>query len=132
MAVLLCFLINSVWAVTSKLAATHLPFRAVSLIAVAGSFVTVLGFGLAASTPLAPAWNRWGALAFINGVMGAAVTLLYYKALSEGPVSIIIPVLSLHVIAAALAGWIIFSEPFSMRIALGVLFGVLSVVLLVR
>lgn len=129
-AALLLLATNCVWAIATKVVATRLPPATAGLLAVGGGFATL---AILAGRSAWPAnWGRWHVAALAIGLLGGAATWLYYKAISEGPLSVILPLTSQFVVVAAVAGWLIFGEPMNLRTVLGIIFGILSVVLLAR
>jgi len=56
----------------------------------------------------------------LAGGLGALGAILFYLALSTGPVSVIIPLTSLYVVGVAIAGVALFGEPVTIRKVIGI------------
>lgn len=56
----------------------------------------------------------------------------YYKALSLGPASVVVPIFALSFTVAAILGFIVLGEPFSVTRGLGLVFAAAAIVLLTR
>ncbi len=65
----------------------------------------------------------------LAGVFLAVGILSYYRALSLGPVSVVVPIYGSFVAASSILGFVFLGEPFSARKALGIGFAVLAVYL---
>lgn len=66
----------------------------------------------------------------VAGGLGALGAILFYIALSTGPVSVIIPLTSLYVVGVAIAGVLLFGEPLTMRKVIGVSLAVAAMIVL--
>jgi bacterial/archaeal transporter family protein len=56
----------------------------------------------------------------------------YYKALSLGPASVVVPIFALSFTVAAILGFIVLGETFSLTRGLGLVFAALAIILLTR
>ena len=65
----------------------------------------------------------------LAGVFLSVGILSYYRALSLGPVSVVVPIYGTFVAASSLIGIAVLGEPFSVRKLLGIAFAVLAVYL---
>jgi len=70
------------------------------------------------------------AVGFVAGGLGVAGAILFYIALSKGPVSVVIPLTSLYVVGVAAAGVLFFGEALTWRKVLGVALAAVAVILL--
>lgn len=75
-----------------------------------------------------PDWNH--ALGFMTGITAVAGAIFFYIAVSNGPVSIVVPMSSLYVVGVFLVGVILFGEEWTLRKALGVVFAMVAMFLL--
>ena len=65
-------------------------------------------------------------------IMLPASILSYYKALSLGPASVVVPIFALSLTVAVVLGVLVLGEPLRLTRGLGVLFAVAAIVLLIR
>jgi bacterial/archaeal transporter family protein len=70
------------------------------------------------------------AMGLLTGALGAAGAILFYIAVSKGPVSVVIPVTSLYVVGVAAAGLILFGEPVTWRKIGGIVLATAAIILL--
>ena len=68
---------------------------------------------------------------FLSGLATGASWLCYYRALQEGPASVVVPVDKLSILVTILFSWIVFHEKLSKKVALGLLGIVAGTLLLV-
>lgn len=64
---------------------------------------------------------------YAAGVSLTIGTLAYYRALAQGPVSVVVPVFGTFIVTSSLLGIVVLDEPASLRKLLGVGFAVLAV-----
>lgn len=63
------------------------------------------------------------------GVCLTVGILAYYKALSTGPVSVVVPIFGMFLVTSSVAGVALLGDDFTLRKATGVLFAILAVYL---
>jgi len=68
-------------------------------------------------------------------VLGAGVALViavvfYFLALSEGPISVVVPIYGMFIVGGAVLGLVFLHEPLTLRKALGILFAAVSIYLI--
>lgn len=61
------------------------------------------------------AWN-----AYLGGVFLAVGIVAYYRALSLGAVSVVVPIFGLFIVVSSVVGFVFLDEPFTLRKALGI------------
>jgi len=114
-----------------KLAQRELPTFTVMSIAIfvlmaLTTLVTLLTGDWRLSTPI----DRHVLYAVVAGVGLAGAVVGYFRALSLGPVSAVVPIYGLFIVGGAALGVVVLEEPLTLRKALGVGFAMLSVVLI--
>ena len=114
-----------------KLAQRELPTFTVMTIAVTvllvlTTLVTVLSGDWEVTRPA----GRHVAFALLAGVGLAGAVVGYFRALSLGPVSAVVPIYGLFIVGGALLGVVVLDEPLTLRKGLGIGFAMLSVVLI--
>lgn len=114
-----------------KLAQRELPAFTVMTIAVPVLLVvTTLVTVLTGEWDPAAVTNRHTLYAVAAGLALAGAVVGYFRALSLGPVSVVVPIYGLFIVGGAALGVVVLGEPLTVRKALGVGFAVLSVVLI--
>lgn len=61
-------------------------------------------------------------------LLGIGITS-YYRALSLGPVSSVVPIYGMFIVLASVVGFVVLEEPFSLRKALSILLGMAAIYL---
>lgn len=56
--------------------------------------------------------------------------LAYYRALADGPVSVVVPVFGMFVVTSSLLSVIVLNEPFSIRKGVGIVFAAIAIYLI--
>lgn len=64
------------------------------------------------------------------GLVSLIAIIAFYKALSMGPSSVVLPLTNMYVILPVLFGFIVLKEPVTLPRVLGIIFAVLATVLL--
>jgi bacterial/archaeal transporter family protein len=67
-----------------------------------------------------------GVIALGTGVALVVAVVFYFLALSEGPVSVVVPIFGMFIIGGAVLGLIFLHEPLTLRKALGIILAVVS------
>jgi transporter family protein len=120
-----------VWGLLSKVAAQHLPSQAVYLLAITGHLV-VVGY-LAATTGLAIPWHPGGvAAALAAGVAMAFGLLSFFRALSQAPAAVVMPLTALYPLVTVILSLAVLHETLNPRQVLGVALALAAVWLLSR
>ena len=117
----------TLWGVAVKFALKRIDWARLEVLGGIAALVVMVIVAPAAYRLKVTAGDGIGFAAAIFGVAGA---ILFYVALSKGPVSVIIPLTSLYVVGVAAAGMLLFGEPFSWRKAMGVLLAAVAMALL--
>jgi len=68
--------------------------------------------------------------ALAAGVCLAGAVVGYFRALSTGPVSVVVPIFGMFLVGGALLGTVVLGEAVTAKKALGVVFGAVAVVLI--
>ncbi|WP_245852893.1 EamA family transporter [Natrinema ejinorense] len=68
--------------------------------------------------------------ALAAGICLAGAVVGYFRALSTGPVSIVVPIFGMFLVGGALLGIVVLGEPVTAKKALGIAFGAAAVVLI--
>ncbi|RKD95593.1 EamA family transporter [Halopiger aswanensis] len=74
--------------------------------------------------------SRSVGFAFAAGICLAGAVVGYFRALSTGPVSTVVPIFGMFLVGGALLGVVILGEGVTARKALGIAFGAVAVVLI--
>ncbi|QZY00162.1 EamA family transporter [Halobaculum rubrum] len=91
------------------------------------------------STVVAALFGEWSAASLTSrsvqfslaaGVCLAGAVVGYFRALSTGPVSVVVPVFGLFLVVGAILGIVVLGEPVTIRKALGIVLAGVAVVLL--
>ena len=77
-------------------------------------------------------WNKYVLYGCLVGFWWSGIMVLYYTAISRGPLSVVIPIFSLNLVIPAILGFIFLNEPLTVSKGLGLVFACLAVVLLTR
>lgn len=114
-----------------KLAQRELPTFTVMTIAIfvlmsLTTFTTVVTGEWELSRPL----GRHVLFALLAGVGLAGAVVGYFRALSLGPVSAVVPIYGLFIVGGSALGIVVLDEPLTLRKGLGIGFAMLSVVLI--
>lgn len=114
----------------TKLATRELPSSTVALVTNAILAIVALGVVLATRGDLASALVHPDAkYMYAAGAFLAVGILAYYRALSLGPVSVVVPVFGTFLVTSAAAGVVVLDEPLTARKVLGVALAVVAVYL---
>jgi transporter family protein len=71
-----------------------------------------------------------GMFALGTGVALVIAVVFYFLALSEGPVSVVVPIFGMFIVGGAVLGLIFLHEPLTLRKALGILLAAVSIYLI--
>jgi transporter family protein len=113
------------WGFLSKVATQHLPFQAVYLIAISGHLVVIAY--LYTGSRLAIPWHPWGlAVAAGSGVAMAFGLLCFFKALSRGAATLVVPFTALYPVVTVALSWALLKESLSLRQLAGVALAALA------
>lgn len=74
--------------------------------------------------------SRAVGFALVAGVCLAGAVVGYFRALSTGPVSVVVPIFGMFLVGGALLGIVVLGEGVTAKKALGIAFGAVSVVLI--
>ena len=84
------------------------------------------------SIPAQLGWNTATLFLGLAGLLIIVGILSFYKALSLGPVSVVVPIFSLNLAIAVVLGAVVLNEPLSATRVLGVALAGVSILLLTR
>lgn len=114
----------------TKLATRDLPSSTVALVTNGMLAVAALGVVLATRGDLAGALTHPDAkYMYAAGAFLSVGILAYYRALSLGPVSVVVPVFGTFLVTSAAAGVVLLDEPLTARKVLGVALAVIAIYL---
>jgi len=77
-------------------------------------------------------WNRYVLYVCLIGFWWSGIMVMYYTAISRGPVSVVVPIFNLNLVIPAILGFIFLNEPLTLSKGLGLIFACLAVILLAR
>lgn len=104
---------------------TVMPIAILTLAVCATAVAAVFGeWSVASLTGRSVQFSLAGGLCLAGAVVG------YFRALSTGPVSVVVPVFGLFLVVGAVLGIVVLDEPLTARKLLGIGFAALAVVLL--
>jgi transporter family protein len=127
---LLALVAYSLVAPLTKLATRELPADTVALVTNGMLALAALGLVVATEKPLASALTHDHApYMYAAGVCLAVGIVAYYRALAAGPVSVVVPVFGLFLVASSLVGVVFLDEAGTLRKGAGVLLAVVAVFL---
>ncbi|WP_254537791.1 EamA family transporter [Halomarina litorea] len=116
--------------VFTKAATDGIPSNTVAFWANAILAVLALGVVLVSDDPIVGALDHPKAPYMLAGGLCLAVGIIsYYRALSLGPVSIVVPVFGLFLVTSPLVGAVLLDEPLTLRKAAGVVIALVGVYL---
>lgn len=97
-----------------------------SVMLVLASFVIAVLTGEFSVRKLAhpSAWN-----AYLGGVFLAVGIIAYYRALSLGAVSVVVPIFGLFIVVSSVVGFVLLDEPFTLRKVVGIVLAGIAVYL---
>jgi transporter family protein len=114
----------------TKLATRELPADTVAFVTNGILVATALGLVVATDKPLVSALTHDHApYMYAAGVCLAVGIIAYYRALALGPVSVVVPVFGLFLVASSAVGVVFLDEALTLRKATGVLLAVVAVFL---
>lgn len=114
----------------TKLAMRELPADTVALVTNGMLVLTALGIVLATDKPLTSALTHDHApYMYAAGVCLAVGILAYYRALATGPVSVVVPIFGLFLVASSVIGIAFLEETLTLRKGAGILLAVVAVFL---
>lgn len=114
----------------TKRATDGIPSNTVALWANTVLVVLTLAVVLVSKDPIVGALDHPRApLMFASGLCLAVGILAYYRALSLGPVGVVVPVFGLFLVTSPLVGATLLDEPLTLRKAAGVLIAITGVYL---
>lgn len=114
-----------------KLAQRELPTFTVMTIAVLVlASLTTLATIVTGEWQLSRPIGRHVGYAFLAGIGLAGAVIGYFRALSLGPVSEVVPIYGLFIVGGAALGIVVLDEPLTLRNVLGIGFAMLSIVLI--
>ena len=109
---------------------TDVPVDVVTFVTNGMLAVGALGLLLYSSEPIAPYLTHPKApYMYLAGVLLTVGIIAYYRALSLGPVSVVVPIFAMFLVGSSALGVVFLSESLSARKALGIGFAALAVYL---
>ena len=127
---LLALVAYSLVAPLTKLATRDLPADTVALVTNGMLALTALALVASTEKPLASALTHEHApYMYAAGVCLAVGILAYYRALAAGPVSVVVPIFGLFLVASSVIGILFLDEALTLRKGAGVLLAVVAVFL---
>lgn len=117
------------WGVFTKVATGHLGPYAAYFLGILG-YLPIFGILLYQTGGRVP-WHPWGwGAAAAAGTCTGFGLLFYYRALAQGPVSVVVPVTSLYLVVTVILSWLFLGESLSPRQLAGLILAVAAVWLL--
>jgi transporter family protein len=114
----------------TKVATRELPADTVALVTNGILVLSALALVVATDKPLVSAFTHDHApYMYAAGVCLAVGIIAYYRALALGPVSVVVPVFGLFLVASSAVGVVFLDEALTLRKATGVLLAVVAVFL---
>lgn len=127
---LLALVAYSLVAPLTKLATRDLPADTVALVTNGVLVITALALVVATDKPLASALTHEHApYMYAAGACLAVGILAYYRALAAGPVSVVVPIFGLFLVASSVIGVLFLDEALTLRKGTGVVLAVVAVFL---
>jgi transporter family protein len=127
---LLALAAYSVVAPLTKLATQQLPADTVAFVTNGMLALTALGIIVATDRPLLSALTHQHApYMYAAGACLAVGIISYYRALAAGPVSVVVPIFGLFLVASSLIGIVFLEEALTVRKATGIVLAVVAVFL---
>jgi transporter family protein len=127
---LLALLAYTLVAPLTKLATQELPADTVAFVTNGILVLTALGVIIATDKPLGSALTHEHApYMYAAGGCLAVGILAYYRALSAGPVSVVVPIFGLFLVASSVVGIVFLEEALTLRKATGIVLAVVAVFL---
>ncbi len=115
------------WGVAIKYALKHINWARLEVLSALAGLLAIL-FIAPSGFLIKP--NSANLIGFIAGGLGALGAILFYIAVSQGPISVVIPITSLYVVGVAIFGFILFDEPLTFKKGLGVACAAAAMILL--
>ncbi|MGQ9465377.1 MAG: EamA family transporter [bacterium] len=116
------------WAIGSKVLSKHLDAINVTFWIALWSFIILVLFIIFFSNNLQ--CNHHSFYALPVGFVSFIAVLSFYRALTAGPASVVIPLTNLYVLFPVLYGFVILKEPITLNRVLGIFFALLASILL--
>ncbi len=117
------------WSFIPKIAITYITPKVALLFEVLGASVVAIFVFI--TTGFRLDFDLIGAtLSFLTGIFGTLGVLLFFKAISKGPVSLITVISSLYPIITVILAFLFLKESISLRQVLGIIFGIFAVYLI--
>jgi len=114
----------------TKVATQELPADTVALVTNGMLVLAALGLVVATDKPLGSALTHEHApYMYAAGACLAVGILAYYRALATGPVSVVVPVFGLFLVASSVVGVLFLDEALTLRKATGIALAVVAVFL---
>lgn len=112
-------------------ASREIPTNVVTLVATAMLAVGALLVTLYQESAILPYLTGSRAPSvYLAGFSLTVGILAYYRALADGPVSVVVPVFGMFIVTSSLLGVVVLNEPFSLRKGVGIVFAVLAIYLI--
>ncbi|MCB0319902.1 MAG: DMT family transporter [Bdellovibrionales bacterium] len=125
----IALLLWTVWGILPKFSTHHLSTPSVFVYQSLGGLA--IGFIVLASIHFKPEYHPQGALfAFFTGAVGFAGGLAYVYAITKGPLPLISVTTALYPGLVVLISYFAFNEPLTLKQAIGIALGFISVLLM--
>lgn len=114
----------------TKLATQELPADTVAM--VTNGMLVIAAFGLVVATDrpiLSALTHEHAPYMYAAGVCLAVGIIAYYRALAAGPVSVVVPIFGLFLVASSVIGILFLDEALTLRKATGIVLAVVAVFL---
>jgi transporter family protein len=118
------------WGFFLKIILSKLDWKTTMLIITSVWVILILVYLIFFSKEINFSWNRYYILAILTGIIGALSGVVFYKALSLKPASIVIPLTAQYILIAVLLSFIFLKEPITLKGVFGIAFSIISIILL--
>jgi uncharacterized membrane protein len=115
-----------------KKAAGQMPWQLSMALFVAGYALLTGGYYLVDRGPCAAVFEKKALWPLLAGILCGLGGIAFFRALVQTPGSVFLPLVSLSMIISGVGCLIVFKEPFTLRLALGILLGGIAVILLAK
>lgn len=122
---LLAIVFWGLWGFLTKLSGTRVPLQTMLIFLSLGT-ITIALIG----KPDNIEFDLYHLAALASGFTCALGYLFFYKAITRGQASVVVPFTSLYVAIASILAFIILSEPITLKKLLGITFAVIAMILL--
>lgn len=122
---LLALLCWGIWGFLAKLVAGNVTWQTQMIFSALGTLLVV-----SFAKPTVPAFDGYHMIGIASGLLAGLASLFFYRAIARGEASVVIPLTSLYVALATVLGFVVLSEPVTVKKVLGLILAVVAMFLL--